>query len=99
MISSRTCSARPMSSYPIAHKCSDFVIVVPLFSRPAASAPVPYLAFSDPSSYIKPQGIRTLSMLLLLVEGRPCVAALFQGNHMGLPLHRTRRMCAPVILS
>src|SRR5262245_3936390 len=38
MISSRTCSARSMSSYPIAHKCSDCVIVVLLFSRLAASA-------------------------------------------------------------
>src|SRR5712691_7480925 len=37
MISSRTCSARSMSSYPIAHKCSDFVIVVLLCSRPAAA--------------------------------------------------------------
>src|SRR5215471_8884166 len=38
MISSRTCSARSMSSYPIAHKCSDCVIVVLLFSKLAASA-------------------------------------------------------------
>src|SRR5215813_15055048 len=38
MISSRTCSARSMSSYPIAHRCSDCVIVVLLFSRRAASA-------------------------------------------------------------
>jgi hypothetical protein len=27
------------------------------------------------------------------------VAALFQGNPMGLPLHRTRRMCTPVMWS
>src|SRR5215510_15220401 len=39
MMSSRTCSARSMSSYPIAHKCSDCVIVVLLFSKLAASAP------------------------------------------------------------
>src|SRR6266568_8842271 len=39
------------------------------------------------------------SMRCLLVEGRSRVVALFQGNPMGLPLHRTRRMCAPVMWS